>query len=337
MSYSTTPDGGIMIKRSPVILIWKFAVIEAACLLLYVLAMALGDTKSQIYSQLSFSSVLSYQTAKYLFLSAAQFAVTIYAFLSWFYEFYFVSPDMIMYEHGILGKSKKFLRVNNATQFSILRSPLGKFFHYGTIRTTTGGTSLDMTYVSRPETFVGVIRRTVNQHEHAFEHEPDIHQLLLENEHERLEFKSSLRFDYKLGQATRGVEKSAMKTITAFLNSKGGHLVLGVNDARAALGLENDYQTLQRKDVDGFENHFTQTFNSMIGPEFRALIKLWFPKLDGHDLCIVQTLASPRPVYLKADNDEQFYVRTGNTSTSLKLSEIEAYSSTRWPRPAYED
>jgi len=113
--------------------------------------------------------------------------------------------------------------------------------------------------------------------------------------------------------------------------------VLGVNDSREPVGLLNDYQTLQRKDADGFENHFTQTFNSMIGPEFRNLIKLWFHTMNGQDLCVVQVLASPRPVYLKTDNNEQFYMRTGNISTSLKLSEIEAYSRSRWPRHVYDD
>ena len=116
---------------------------------------------------------------------------------------------------------------------------------------------------------------------------PDIARLLMEVEHDQLEFKSSLRFDYKAGKVSRDLEKAVMKTVAAFLNSRGGHLVIGVNDARKPIGLENDYQTLQRKDSDGFENHFTQAFNNMIGPEFRNLIKLWFHNVDGHDICVV--------------------------------------------------
>ena len=122
-----------------------------------------------------------------------------------------------------------------------------------------------------------------------------------------------------------------MKTVAAFMNSNGGYLVLGVSDTHAPLGLRNDYQTLQRKDSDGFENHFTQSMNNMIGPEFRNLVKLWFHNMDGNDLCVIQVLQSPRPVYLRADNNEQFYMRTGNISTALKLSEIESYARSRWP------
>ncbi len=330
-------DEGRMIKRSPVVLVWKFAIIEIAGFLLYLGAAMLGNVKYELYTQLSFSSFLSYQIAKILFLSGAQFAVTVYAFLSWYYEYYVIRPGSIAYARGIFLKKEGAFRVNNATTFTASSNLLGKLFHYGSIHAETGTSSFNLTCISRPGNFINLVRRENNTHESTFKGAPDLRQLLSENEHDRLEFKSSLRFDHKTGQANREIEKAGMKTVAAFLNSRGGHLILGVNDSRTPLGLEDDYQTLQRKDADGFENHFTQAFNSMIGPEFRSLIKLWFHKLDSHDLCIVQVLASPRPVYLKADNNEQFYVRTGNISTSLKLSEIESYSRSRWPRHVYDD
>ncbi len=325
-----------LIKRSPAVLMWKFAVIEAAGFLLYLGAAWLGNAKYEFYTQLSFSNFLSYQAAKILFLSGAQFAVTVYAFLSWYYEYYTFRSGSITYARGVFLKKETTLPIDDSTTFEVSSDFLGKLFHYGSIKAKTGASSLDLAHVSRPENIVRLAKHGNYSHENPFEREPDVERLLSENEHDKLEFKSSLRFDHKIGQASRDVEKAAMKTVAAFLNSKGGHLVLGVNDARVPLGLENDYRTLQRKDVDGFENHFTQAFNSMIGPEFRNLIKLWFHKLDAHDLCVVQVLASPRPVYLKADNNEQFYMRTGNISTSLKLSEIESYSRSRWPRRTYE-
>ena len=327
----------VMIKRSPIVLLWKFAVIEVAGLLLYLGAVMLGNAKYELYTQLSFSNLLSYQIARILFLSVAEFALTVYAFLSWYYEYYVVRPGSITYTRGVFLKKEKILRVESSTVFTVSSNFLGKLFRYGAIRATTGAASLGLTYVSHPASLIGRIKRESDPHKNAFQKMPDVAGLLLENEHDRLEFKSSLRFDYKTLQANRDVEKAAMKTIAAFLNSKGGHLVLGVNDARLPIGLESDYQTLQRKDADGFENHFTQAFNSMIGPEFRNLIKLWFPIVQGRDLCVVQVLASPRPAYLKTDNNEQFYMRTGNTSTALKLSEIEAYSHSRWPRHVYDD
>lgn len=318
-------------KRSPIVLMWKFAAIEAAAVLLYFALALLGNAKYDLYVQFSFSSILSYQVAKMLFLAGAQFAVTVYAFLSWYYEQYTVQPGLITHERGVFFKKETVFPIHNAAAFTIRSSPLGKLLYYGSIRVESNGSSLVLADMSRPELLVKIIKQGGNSREGAFSKEPDISRLLAENEHDRLEFKSSLRFDHKMGRASRDVEKAAMKTVAAFLNSKGGHLVLGVSDTRVPLGLENDYATLQRKDGDGFENHFTQTFNSMIGPEFRNLVKLWFRAIDGKDLCVIQALASPRPVYLKADNNEQFYMRTGNISTALKLSEIESYSRSRWP------
>ncbi len=321
----------ITIKRSPIVLMWKFAVIETAGFFLYLGAMLLGNAKYELYAQLSFSSIISYQVAKILFLSGAQFVVTIYVFLSWYYEHYTISHNAIVYKHGVFFKKEIVFHKDNSTEFKVFSGHLGKLFHYGSIRAKNHDSSLVLTTVSRPETLLKTIKQGGAPYENALAKEPDVSRLLAENEHDRLEFKSSLRFDNKMGRVSREVERAAMKTVAAFLNSKGGYLVLGVNDSRVPLGLENDYRTLQRNDSDGFENHFTQTFNSMIGPEFRTLVKLWFNNMDGQDICVVQALPSPRPVYLKTDNNEQFYMRTGNISTSLKLSEIESYSRSRWP------
>ena len=43
-------NGEVMIKRSPIILVWKFAVIEAAGFLLYLGAAMLGNEKYVLYT-----------------------------------------------------------------------------------------------------------------------------------------------------------------------------------------------------------------------------------------------------------------------------------------------
>ena len=310
---------------------WKFAAVEAAGFFLYFAATLLGNAKYEFYTQLSFSNFLSYQAAKILFLLGAQFVLTVYAFLSWYYEDYTIRPGSIRYSRGVIFKKEKIVPFTISVPLTIFSGPIGKLLHYGSIRVGDSPSSFVIAHISWPERIAKAIKQEHAAGENAFGKKPDMEQLLAQNEHERLEFKSSLRFDYKAGQANREIEKSAMKTIAAFMNSNGGYLVLGVSDARAPLGLRNDYQTLQRKDSDGFENHFTQSMNGMLGPEFRNLVKLWFHNMDGHDLCVVQVHPSPRPIYLKAENNEQFYMRTGNISTALKLSEIESYARSRWP------
>ncbi|MEK9180517.1 MAG: RNA-binding domain-containing protein [Patescibacteria group bacterium] len=322
----------LLTKRSPIVLIWKFAAIEAAGLLLYFVATLFGNAKYELYTQLSFSSLLSYQAAKLLVLYGAQFVFTVYAFLSWYYEEYAVRPGSITHSWGVFFKRTVEFRFDKSASASIKSNFLGKLLHYGAISVQSGASVFIIKTISRPERVAKAISGDYGSMEHAFGKEPDISQLLTEPEHNQLEFKSSLRFDYKTGNSSRELEKAAIKTVAAFLNSKGGYLILGVDDARAPLGLENDYRILQRKDRDGFENHFTQSFNNMIGPEFRNCVKLWFQNIDGRDVCVVQAVPAPRPVYLKADNSEFFYMRTGNISASLKLSEIESYANSRWPK-----
>lgn len=322
----------LVTKRSPIVLIWKFAAIEAAGFLLYFIATLFGNRKYDLYVQLSFSDLLSYDTAKLLFLLGAQFALTVYAFLSWYYEEYGVGGGSITYKKGVFVKKEETFIADNPVLPAIKSGRLGKLFHYGSIIVKNGTSSFTLRHVSRPERVIKAIKSEYDIPEVAFGKQPDIKKLLEKPEHDRLEFKSSLRFDYRAGNAGRDVEKAAMKTVAAFLNSKGGYLVIGIDDKRVPIGLRNDYQTLQRKDSDGFENHFTQSFNNAIGPEFRGLVKLWFRNIGGQDICAIQALESPRPVYLKTDNNEFFYIRTGNISTSLKLSEIESYSHSRWPK-----
>lgn len=322
----------LIIRRSPIVLIGKFAAVEAVGFILYFIATLFGGTKYEIYTQLSLSNFLSYQVAKILFLTIAQFALTVYAFLSWYYEEYIVRSGTVLHQKGVFRKKEESFPVDQHTKLAVIQGFFGRLFRCGSVRAENGKGSFVFSTVSLPERVIKAVHGEFGASANMLGKRPDIARLLMEVEHDQLEFKSSLRFDYKAGKVSRDLEKAVMKTVAAFLNSRGGHLVIGVNDARKPIGLENDYQTLQRKDSDGFENHFTQAFNNMIGPEFRNLIKLWFHNVDGHEICVVQVLPGPRPAYLKIDNSEHFYMRTGNISTALKLSEIESYSRSRWPR-----
>lgn len=54
--------------------------------------------------------------------------------------------------------------------------------------------------------------------------------------------------------------------------------------------------------------------------------------MEGLEVCVVQVALSHKPVYLKLNEGERFYIRTGNIVTDLNLSELEAYTRSRWPR-----
>lgn len=325
-------NGPITIRHSPIVLIRNFIAIEIAAFLLYFLVTGRGSYKSEFYNQFFLADLLPYDIAKLVFLYAAQLVITIFAFLSWYYEVYEIRPGAINQSQGVFFKRYKTMPLEKSMTVTVSSGPLGKRLKYGSILLENHHNSMVLKTIPRPQNYLRTIDRYIDPEVSKFAEKPDLTQLLAQDESEQIEFKSSLRFDHRMNQLNRDLEKAAMKTVAAFLNSKGGYLIIGIDNSKKPLGLERDYETLQRKDGDGFENHFTQTFNTMIGPELRHLVKLWFYKIEKCDVCVIQVAPSPRPVYLKLNDSERFYVRTGNITTDLKFSEVEAYARSRWLR-----
>lgn len=320
-------------KRSPIVLIRNLVAIEAVAFIFYLIATQLDEYKFQIYRQIPLSRLFSYEMTSILFLFSIQLFITIYAFLRWHSESYLIRPSAISHKTGIIFKKNKTVPLEKSTIVSSSSGPLGKIFRYGSIclEDASSRVLLNLSDIPRPKKYLKIITDWIKISNKKISEKPDISRILSEEEHEGLEFKSSFRFDVQNREINHDLEKAAMKTVAALLNSNGGHLVIGVNDSREPIGIESDYNALGRKNSDGFENHFTQIFNKMIGPEFRHFIKLWFHKAKEREICVVHVLPSARPVYLKCDNNEHFYIRTGNVSTPLKLSETEFYSRSRWP------
>ncbi|MFH0712347.1 MAG: RNA-binding domain-containing protein [Candidatus Jorgensenbacteria bacterium] len=322
-------EEAVITKRNPIVLIRFFAAIEIAAFALYFFGTFLDEYKQLIYDFLPFSGSFSYTAFKFPFLSILQFLITVYAFLRWYYEVYTVKPEGISHQWGVLFRKEETIPVNKSSEITISAGPLGKILRYGNIKIKNKSAgSMTIADVSRPESILKTIKLYLNPA--AVFSLPDVSRLLTEPEHEQLEFKSSFRFDHKTGNVNRELEKTVMKTVAAFLNSKGGHIVIGVDDGRKPIGLAKDYKTLSKENKDAFENHFTNIFNSMIGPEFRHKVNVSFHNLDDNEICVIQAVASERPVYLKSDDNEYFYIRTGNASTALKLSEIEEYHHARF-------
>ena len=161
-------------------------------------------------------------------------------------------------------------------------------------------------------------------------------QLLMLDESSELEFKSSLRWSYREDKLNRELEGVVIKTISAFANSRGGKLLIGVDDDHKLLGLEKDYQTLSRqKNRDGFELHLFQILGSSFGESFCANhIQVDFFENEGKECCIVTVARSQELQYVqKSDKSgpktKACYVRIGNSSKEVPASELVKYDKMR--------
>ncbi|MBS3067016.1 ATP-binding protein [Candidatus Pacearchaeota archaeon] len=140
-------------------------------------------------------------------------------------------------------------------------------------------------------------------------------------ESKNLEFKSTLRTNLHTNEPDNKIEHVVLKTITAFLNSDGGILLIGVDDSGNVSGLEKD----NFRDNDSLKLYFTNIVKRYIGNEFIPFIEFeLFPVKDKHVLKI-DCLPSKKPVFLNYEKEEEFYIRSGPSSAKLIGRELIEY------------
>lgn len=153
----------------------------------------------------------------------------------------------------------------------------------------------------------------------------DIEEIIQQGENQFTEFKSSVRYDYIKKNTNKDLEMVIAKSIAGFMNNNGGKLIVGIDDNGKILGLENDYKTLKHKNRDGFERKIYEIVNGFLGAEFSSNVHIYFINLNDKDICIIDILRSVSPVYLNYDEKTIFYLRTGNSTTPLKIKEAVNY------------
>ena len=137
-------------------------------------------------------------------------------------------------------------------------------------------------------------------------------------------------------KSDKKMEEIILKTIASFSNSEGGKLLIGLNDDGEILGLDNDYNTLRKPDRDGFELHLRGLINATFEKEFSSThVAIKFYELDDKDICEVDIKAYKNPLFLYQLNkagqkEEKFFIRNGNSSIAMNLSETSAYVKDRF-------
>ncbi len=165
-----------------------------------------------------------------------------------------------------------------------------------------------------------------------FESKTDWQVIIDKGENDLIEFKSSLRWDYRLDKVNKMLENVIIKTISAFLNTEGGMLFIGVDDDGNALGLENDYSCLSKKNSDGFLLTLTNLVNQKLGKNIHKFITISIISLNEKDVCIVSVEKSDGPVFIGKSENEKFYIRASASSQPLAMQESYKYISSHWEK-----
>ena len=193
--------------------------------------------------------------------------------------------------------------------------------------------SLQLKIHRRQKSLLAENQKLANQLENALRTIPNklserterIKSLISSGESDRLEFKSTLRWNVKTGRAEKVIEKSWLRTVTALLNTDGGVLLIGVRDTGDILGTAAD----QFENDDKYLLHVNNLIQEHIGLEFVGFIRFQLVPVDDKEVLLIECQPSPSPVFLKIGKNEEFYVRVGPGNRRLSTSEVLAYVTNR--------
>jgi len=145
-------------------------------------------------------------------------------------------------------------------------------------------------------------------------------------ESDTVEFKSTLRTNLHTGAADKRIELAVLKTLAGFLNTDGGTLIIGVSDDGTPVGIKTDGFPSE----DKMSLHLVNIVKDRMGPEAMTAMNIHFDDYEDNRVMVVRCKRSSGPVYVKDDNVERFYIRTGPSTTELTLSQAQSYIKQRF-------
>lgn len=129
------------------------------------------------------------------------------------------------------------------------------------------------------------------------------------------------------------------KTIAAFLNSDGGHLVVGFKEGKngqpdEVIGVDVEFTKLKDPSIDGYRRMITEVikdyFPSFVFNMFNNNFEISFEEIDGKTLCLLTVRKSNKRVFLKLQKKDYFFVRVDASTRELKGEQILEYCDSRF-------
>ena len=157
--------------------------------------------------------------------------------------------------------------------------------------------------------------------------EKELIELIKKGESEEMEFKETLRYNVHTNEFDRRIEHASLKTITAFINSEGGKLFIGIKNNGEISGIEKD----KFENTDKFLLHLMNIIKQKIGKKNLHLIKTEILEAKEKLVALIECEKSNNPIFLRnPQNEEEFYIRTGPATTQIKGSELIDYVKKRF-------
>ncbi len=132
--------------------------------------------------------------------------------------------------------------------------------------------------------------------------------------------KPTFRFNPEKKIADSSIMKTAVNSICALYNSKGGVLRIGYSNGQT-IGIQPDLKLFGKKERNNqsFEQYIRKTVGQRLSESQTGnFLSITFPKIKSNVICEINVPFSNVPIYVKSKNkDEEFYVVKNNVSTRL--------------------
>lgn len=162
--------------------------------------------------------------------------------------------------------------------------------------------------------------------------EGEIIRLISEGESSSLEFKCSWAYDLESRGKNRQIGEGIIKTITAFMNTEGGKILLGVRDDMEVIGLEEtDFRIFKKGKTksqwaDEITRDISSQFAAAVGQDFQWQKKIRSEQYRDKTILVIDVSKSDSPVFFKGG----FYVRSDGESVPLSAVEFNNYRNKRF-------
>jgi membrane protein YdbS with pleckstrin-like domain len=321
----------VILKEGPSIFIRNVIAMEILAIVFFY-SISFLQNYELIFKTIRLDTIARYDIFLVIFFSIFQISYLMALFFNWYFRYFEISEREIVRRSGLIFRRRKSVPMLSIVAVETTQSPLDRLTNHATIIFEhNNGKVTKIRNVADYEETVSIVKQIIENSTKRRIHRHGLQVLTKEGEGPFLEFKQTLRYDLRKKEVSKDIERAIAKTIVGFMNAEGGTLVIGVDDEGTVTGLKNDYESLGKKNRDGFENHLSMIIKKMIGLKFANYVHTSFDFYNGNEACIISIEPSHKPAYLhNGDGKEEFFVRVGNSTQPFSMSEAEEYIKTRW-------
>lgn len=147
-------------------------------------------------------------------------------------------------------------------------------------------------------------------------------------EGKHVEFKETFRWSVKDSQVNRELRHEISKSISAFQNTEGGSVYVGIDDNGRLMGIERDLTTFgnSSNQEDGLDRFITQTLTEDLGFQAASQIDVQWHRKGEKQFIQLSALPSREVVYFRRGG---FYIRNGAAKKYLTGQDGDEYIRAR--------